>query len=69
MRFLRVGNASASGGELAAFEIFGVAHRVFAEVHGLDRALDGKTVYCSSSPETTYQQHMRNFRTHNASGF
>ena len=62
MRFLRVGNASAGGGELnvAAFEDFGhgVAHGVFTEKDGLDRAttLDGKTMYCSSLPETTYEK-------------
>ena len=60
VRFLRVGNASAGGGELnvAAFENFGVAYGVFAEMDGLDRAttLDGKTTYCSSSLETTYEK-------------
>ena len=60
VRFLRVGNASAGEGELnmAAFENFGVAYGVIAEMDGLDRAttLDGKTMYCSSLPETTYEK-------------
>ena len=39
-------------------ENFGVAHGVSAEVDELDRAkrLEGKTTYCSSSPETTYEK-------------
>ena len=53
MRFRRVGNASADGGglDVAVFKNFSVAHGVFAEVDGLDRAtrLDEKTTYCSSS--------------------
>ena len=62
VRFLRVGNASAGGGELnvTAFENFGhgVTHGVFTETDGLDRAttLEGKTTYCSSSLETTYEK-------------
>ena len=41
--------------DVAAFKNFGVAHGVFAEVDGLDRAtrLDEKTTYCLSLPETT----------------